>query len=113
MSRAGVTVLETMVALVIVGLVVTASLELYGSSLRSASGAEAWSTVTAYAEEGMELAKLDLRATVARGPEELPGGYRRRVVAHPLANGLSEVRVTVVFPDGGTFELRRLTGGVP
>jgi type II secretory pathway pseudopilin PulG len=103
-----VTLLETMVALVILGLVVTASFELYGSAVRAARGAEAWTTATALAEEGMELAKLDLREMLRRSPETLDGGFGRTTRAAAAGPGLAEVTVTVTFPDGGTFDVRRL-----
>jgi len=108
MKRDGLTLLEVMVALVILGLVVTASLELYGSALRSAANAEAWATATAYAEEAMELAKLDPGSMVARGSERFEDGFQRQVALRALAPLLAEITVTVTFPDGGTFEVRRL-----
>jgi prepilin-type N-terminal cleavage/methylation domain-containing protein len=108
MRRAGVTLLETMIALVILGLVVTASFGLYGSALGSARSAESWSVATAYAEQGMELAKLDLAEMVGRSPEALDGGFERQVRAEPVGSGLSEITVMILFPDGGAFEVRRL-----
>lgn len=110
MNRYGLTLLETMVALVILGLVVTASFQLFGSALRSTSSAQAWTTATAYAEEGMELAKLDLAAAVARGPEPLEGGYERQIRVRTLSAEVAEVTVSLTFPDGGLFEVSRLMG---
>ncbi len=109
--RSGLTLLETMVALVILGLVVTASFQLYATALRSATEAREWTTATAYAQEGMELAKLDLPGMLAREQEDLEGGFRRRVDAAPAAAGLSQVTVTIRFPDGGEFQVRRLLDG--
>jgi len=108
MKRAGTTLLETMVALVILALVVTASFQLYGSALRGASNARAWTTATAFAEEGMELAKLDLEGMLARSADTLAGGFSRTLSVRPAGEGISEVTVTVTFPEGGTFEVRRL-----
>lgn len=110
MRRRGFTLLEALVALVILGLVATASLQLFGSALRAARAAEAWSVATAYAEEGMEMAKLDLTSALARGEEVLEGGFGRRTRATPGAAGTTRVTVTVSFPDGGVFELDRLVG---
>jgi prepilin-type N-terminal cleavage/methylation domain-containing protein len=110
-GRRGLTLLETMVALVILGLVVTASFQLYGSALRSAAGAREWTTATAYAEEGMELAKLDPAGMVARGRETLEGGFQREVQVRSLDGRLSAITVSVVFPEGGVFEVSRLAGG--
>jgi len=109
-SRRGLTLLEAMVALVILGLVVTASFQLYASALRAARGATAWATATAYVDEGMELAKLDPEAMVARGPEALEGGFQRQVLLRSLGGRLAEVTVSVRFPEGGLFEVRRLVG---
>jgi prepilin-type N-terminal cleavage/methylation domain-containing protein len=111
MRRSGLTLLEAMVALVILGLVVTASFQLYGSALRSARGAGEWTTATAYAEEGMELAKLDPQSMVARGVEALEGGFQRQVRMRSLDGRLDEVTVSVRFPDGGIFEVSRLVDG--
>lgn len=108
MSARGFTLLETMVALVILGLVATASLELFGSALRSARSAEEWTTASAYAEEGMELAKLDLRGAVARGAEMLEGGFERRITWRVGGGGVGRVTVAVALPDGSVFEVDRL-----
>ncbi len=108
MNRRGLTLLEVMVALVILGLVVTGYLQLFSATARSVGRAEAWSHAVAYAEQGMELAKLDLPATLARGREPLDGGFARQLSVHPAAGGLRRVTVTILFPDGGQFALERL-----
>jgi prepilin-type N-terminal cleavage/methylation domain-containing protein len=110
-NRKGLTLLETMVALVILGLVVTASFQLFGSALRSTYSAQAWTTATAYAEEGMELAKLDPTAAVERGSEALDGGFQRQIQMRALSAQAAVVTVSVTFPDGGLFEVSRLVAG--
>jgi len=111
MNRRGMTLLEVMVALVILSLVVTGYVQLFGATARSVRGAETWSQAVVYAEQGMELAKLDLPAMLARGREPLGGGFARQVTLHPAAAGLRRVTVTVRFPDGGQFAVERLFEG--
>jgi prepilin-type N-terminal cleavage/methylation domain-containing protein len=106
--RRGLTLLETMVALVILGLVVLGYLELFGTTVRAAGGAETWSQAIAYAEDGMERIKLDPGDAVSRGEETLPGGFGRRANAQPWQNGLQHVTVIVTLPGGGEFALSRL-----
>ncbi|MEJ2237805.1 MAG: type II secretion system protein [Gemmatimonadales bacterium] len=77
MTRRGFTLLETMVALVILGLVVVGFFQMFGVSVRTAKNVETWTEAIWYAEAGMEMAKLDLNATVGRGSEPLEGGYIR------------------------------------
>jgi prepilin-type N-terminal cleavage/methylation domain-containing protein len=106
--RRGFTLLEAMVALVILGLVVLGYLELFGTTVRAAGGAESWSQAVAYAEDGMERVKLDPEDAVSRGGEVLPGGFERRVQSQPWRNGLQHVTVVVMLPGGGELALSRL-----
>lgn len=108
MNRRGLTLLEVMVALVILSVVVTGYVQLFGTTARSVRGAETWSQAVVYAEQGMELAKLDLPAMLARGRETLDGGFARQVTVHPTEPGLRRVTVTVRLPDGGQFAVDRL-----
>jgi len=107
-SPRGFTLLEVMVALVMLGLVVVASLEVFGGALRTSRNADAWAAAVAYATEGMELAKLDPRAARARGREVLPGDFAREVYVQSWVGDLQLVTVTVVLPEGGEFRLNRL-----
>lgn len=104
MKRNGITLLESMVALVILGLVVTGFLEVFQGSSRLAHDAEMWSTAVAYAEDGMEAVKLG----EAVRPEVLPGGFERRVEAQPWRDRIRLVTVIVSLPDGGRVSLERL-----
>lgn len=108
MKRAGLTLLETMVALVILGLVVLAFLEVFGLSARSSRETEVWARAVSYAQDGMELAKLDLPQALGRGREPLEGGYVRWIQVRPSDDGLQQVSVIVTFPDGGRFVVDRL-----
>lgn len=108
MSRRGFTLLETMVALVILGLVVLSTVQLLGSTVRTTRDTETWTEAVAYAAEGMELAKVDLPTMLVRGSEHLADGFERQVRARPVEEGLQLVSVTVLFPDGGEYTLDRL-----
>ena len=110
MSARGLTLLEVMVALVILGLVVVGYLEVFGGALRSAATARAWSTAVAYATDGMERAKLELGESPigSTAPERLPGGFERHVETAPWEWGLTRVSVVVVLPGGGRYALERL-----
>jgi prepilin-type N-terminal cleavage/methylation domain-containing protein len=112
-KRDGLTLLETMVALVILGLGVLGYLEVMGASARATENARTWSRAVTYAESGMELAKLDLAEALRRGREPLQGGYERWITAEPQGPGLALVTVIVSFPDGGRFTLNRLAEAGP
>jgi len=108
-QRRGLVLLEVMVALVVLSLVGVGALELVHQSQGLAANARAWSDAVAYAEDGMELAKLGSRAL--RGPpgDVLPGGFRRQVTRQLASDGGYErVTVTVFLPGGGQFDLDRL-----
>ena len=94
----GLTLLEVLVALLILSLVVAGYLQLFHGSHLLLSRSRLWSQAIAYAADGMEQAKLG-----ETSPASLPGGFRRRVV---MSGDI--ITVTVLLPDGVRFELRRL-----
>jgi len=102
--------LEVMVALVILALVGLGALQLAHQSHALVSDARQWADAVAYAEDGMELAKLGGDARWAAGGEALPDGFRRQIVRRPLVAGAAteEVTVTVFLPEGGRFDLHRV-----
>jgi prepilin-type N-terminal cleavage/methylation domain-containing protein len=102
------TLLETMVALVILGIVAVGYLELFGATVRTSRSTTEWTQAVTYAEQGMELAKLNLASTLSSARDSLAGGFRREIVARPLSGGLQLVTVTVSLPGGGAFTLDRL-----
>ena len=104
MKRSGVTLLETMVALVILGLVVTGFLEVLQGSNRLARDSETWTIAVAYAEDAMESLKLGDEV----GSEQLAGGFRRHVEVRPWLDRIRLVRVVVSLPGGGEVALDRL-----
>ncbi len=108
MKRDGLTLLETMVALVILGLVVVAYLEVFAATTRTVRNAETWSQAVAYAENAMEVVKIDPRNALAGGSEQLGGGFERQVETRHWSEGIQLVTVRVSLPDGGRFTLNRL-----
>ena len=107
--RSGLTLLEVLVALVILSLVVVACLQLFSGSLASAGAAGTWSQAVVYAEDAMEDAKLRPRGPRPAAIQALPGGFQRWVTVRPWSAGIVRVTVTVAFPGGGQFDLDRLT----
>jgi prepilin-type N-terminal cleavage/methylation domain-containing protein len=107
-TEKGLTLLETMVALVILGIVVVGYLELFGATVRTSRSTAEWTQAVTYAEQGMESAKLDLESALLGGRDTLAGGFRRRFAARTWSGGLQLVTVTVSLPDGGAFTLSRL-----
>ncbi len=108
MKRDGLTLLETMVALVILGLVALGFLEVFAGSSRVTLNMEHWSRAVAYAEDAMEQVKIDPSTAWARPREDLGGGFRRLVEAVSWRDGVQLVTVEISLPDGGQFSLRRL-----
>jgi type II secretory pathway pseudopilin PulG len=94
-----VTLLETLVALVVLGLAGVGFLETFQATSRSAGDAEAWVAAVARAEAAMEETKLGTGPTDAAAVDVQPW---------PGAPGVDLVTVTVALPDGGAFVLRRL-----
>lgn len=101
------TLLEVMLALVILSLVGLGYLELLHQSHRLIGDSRRWSQAVGYAEDAMEGVKL---RGAPRHPvvDDLPGGFRRQVSAGLWRPGLTAVKVTVTMPGGGQFDLNRL-----
>ena len=106
--ESGLTLLEVLVALVIVGLVGLTLLGLFGGTLRSAEGSRTWSQGLVYATERLEALKLSREPPRSSPPERLAGGYRRWVEVRPWRGELVHVTVVVTFPSGGSVALDRL-----
>jgi prepilin-type N-terminal cleavage/methylation domain-containing protein len=106
-SRRGLTLLEVMVALMILGLVGLSYLQLFHQSHRIVGDSRQWSKAVEYAEDAMERAKLEGASTESRS-EDLPGGFKRHVATQPWRAGLVLVEVTVSLPGDARFDLRRL-----
>ena len=103
----GLTLLETMVALVILGLVILGYLEVFTASVRGTRDAEVWSRAVAYAEDAMEAVKIE-PATLPVGRQPLSDGFEQAVEIRPWDAGLRLVTVVVYLPEGGSFKVSRL-----
>jgi prepilin-type N-terminal cleavage/methylation domain-containing protein len=112
MNRHGLTLLEAMIALVILGMVGVAFLGLFMQATRTASDLEVWSTAVSYAESGMELAVVDVEMPLP-ATEQLPDGFSRTTTLQRWTGSTSLLTVTVDFPDGREFALRRLVASGP
>lgn len=99
------TLLESLVALVVLGLAATGFLELFQGASRAATDRAQWQRAVAVAESTMEGA-LAGESLVA----DTLGGLRRRVEVRRRDDGLREIVVTVAVPGGGDarVELHRL-----
>lgn len=101
--RRGLTLLEVLVALVILSMVVAGYLELFHGSHVLLARSRMWTEAIAYAADGMEQVKVG-----AEPVTHLPGGFRRQVTSRPWTGGLRRVTVTVILPSGARFDLERL-----
>jgi prepilin-type N-terminal cleavage/methylation domain-containing protein len=106
MSRRGFTLLEVMVALVVLAAVGTAVLQVVAASSRTTRDLETWTAAVAAAENGLAIATLGAPEAEALAP--LPAGVTRRVARRAGGAGLVEVTVTVTLPDGRRFALSEL-----
>jgi prepilin-type N-terminal cleavage/methylation domain-containing protein len=107
-SRTGLTLLEVMVALVILGLVATGFLEALAGTIRNSAGARTWAQALVYAEEGQEFLKIEGVARAAGPAVPLGAGFSRWIAVRPWREGVARATVTITLPDGARFELDRL-----
>ncbi len=102
------TLLESVVALVILGLAATGFLEIFQQTGRSTRDAGAWSAAVSYAEEGVEAAKIGGNALDDSQRAEAPVGLRRRIELRPWRGRIADLVVTVTLEDGRQLTVRRL-----
>ncbi|MEO8575755.1 MAG: type II secretion system protein [Gemmatimonadales bacterium] len=102
------TLLETVIAVVILSLAAVGLLELFEGSSRNVANAEAWVTAVAYAEEGMEAAKTGSPSLSQLQARRMADGFARQVRIAPAQVGLNDIVVTVTLPRGGQFVVHRL-----
>lgn len=106
-NERGLTLLEVLVALVVLGLVGLGYLQLFHQSHRVVADSRQWLAAVVYAEDAMEDVKLQGITQLPVG-EDLPGGFRRQISAASWRPGLAAVTVTVSLPGGASFDLQRL-----
>jgi prepilin-type N-terminal cleavage/methylation domain-containing protein len=104
----GLTLLEVLVALVVLSLVGLGYLQLFHGSHRLVADSREWSEAVAHAEDAIEQAKLGSLSLRNAQAETLPGGFRRQITSRLWQPGLVLVTVTVFLPGGGRFDLDRL-----
>jgi len=112
-TERGLTLLEVMVALVVLSLVGLAYLQLFNGGHRLVGTAREWSQAVDYAEEAMEQARLSGPNFFETPAESLPGGFRREIASRPWEPGLTLVTVTVLLPGRGRFDLNVLSSDRP
>lgn len=100
------TLLDTLVALLILGLAGVGMLEIFQGTSRSARATEAWVEAVAEAEALMEETKLG--APPATRPGRAGPPARVDVQPWPEMPELNLVTVTVPLPGAGALVLRRL-----
>ncbi|HYU37564.1 MAG TPA: type II secretion system protein [Gemmatimonadales bacterium] len=112
-SKRGLTLLEVMVALVVLSLVALGYLQLLQGSHRLVSDAHEWSQAVEYAEDAIEGAQLRGPGLLETSGDTLPGGFRREITNQAWQPGLTLVTVTVFLPSSGRFDLNSLTRDRP
>jgi type II secretory pathway pseudopilin PulG len=108
------TLLEALVALVILGLTATGFLEGFRAGGRTAREAAEWSAAVAAAEATLEGALLD--APLDAPPADSLARWRPRVTTQPwegAPRAIDVVAATVTLPNGAEFTLRRLVRRAP
>lgn len=106
------TLLEALVALVILGLSAVGYLDVFRSSAGAVRDAGEWEHVVTMAETAMEGATLGDAFQAQRGAlgeADRAAGYQQRIDVVPWREGVDVIVVTVTSPRGTTFALRRLT----
>jgi prepilin-type N-terminal cleavage/methylation domain-containing protein len=108
LSRTGLTLLEVMVALVILGLVATGFLETFAGALRVTADTRIWAQALVYGEQGQEAIKIEGVNRALGRETSLGGGFARRIVVRPWGDRVARSTVTVTLPNGSRLELDRL-----
>lgn len=102
------TLLESIIALVILSLVAVGVLGIFQQANRAAFDAQTWTVAASLAEQGMEAAKIGGGSVADVDSRGVPLGFSRRIDSKSGPIGLREVLVTVDLPGGGSVVAHRL-----
>lgn len=103
------TLFESLVAIVILGLTATGFLGALHATSRSTLDADDWVRAVGWAEAAMEETKLGPAGQPLPDLRGLPANSRVvEVTPWPELPGVARITVAVTLPDGGTFVLHRL-----
>ena len=102
------TLLEALVALVILGASAAGFLGVFQNAARSVQSAEQWNTVSAATESALEEAVRAARDGSSISPSSSVAGVETRVELLPWSPRVDDVVVRVTLPDGRTMTVHRL-----
>lgn len=109
MKRPGFTLLEAMVAMVILSLTVVTALGFLADTAHSAARADEWARAVTLAEDGMDRALAGTIPRTALWTDTADQGFVRQIQRTDANRpGLTRVDVTVTWPGKGRFVLSRL-----
>lgn len=95
-------------AVVVLALAATGLLEVFQLASSSAVDARQWVTAAAYAEQGVEAAKIGAGAVEDARRLSLEEGFSRKIESRAAGAELYDVTVTIGLPRGGQFVVHRL-----
>lgn len=103
------TMLEALVALVILGASAAGFMGVFQNGSRSMQSASEWNRATAVAEAALEESVREQIAGTdpVRSPEDVTG-IQTRIVAQPWSDRVEDVIVRVTLPDGRSMTVHRL-----
>ena len=102
------TLLEAMVALVILALSAVGYLEVFRAGASAGRDADEWTRTVAIAESAMEAATLGDARQAQDAVGAPAAGFRQQLEVRRWRSGIREVVVTVTSPRGVSFTLHRL-----
>ncbi|MEJ2184669.1 MAG: prepilin-type N-terminal cleavage/methylation domain-containing protein [Gemmatimonadota bacterium] len=109
MKRPGFTLLEAMVAMVILSLTVVTALGFLADTVRSSARADEWARAVTLAEDGMDRALAGTIPRAAVWTDTADQGFLRRIQwTSGNRPGLTRIDVIITWPGNGRFVLSRL-----